>query len=99
MKQRLGKVVIALVVGVVALLALPLIAELANSAISLALAAIQFVGLLLFFVGLPFLVWVLARPLYRTFLMPTVRAIHIRKIRANRELMEAALRENESVQE
>jgi hypothetical protein len=59
----------------------------------------EFAGLLLLFVGLPFLLWVLARPLYRTFLMPTVRAIHIRKIRANRELMEAALREKGPAQE
>jgi Kef-type K+ transport system membrane component KefB len=95
MKRRLGKVAIGLGVVVAVLLVLPLVAALARTAASLAVLAVQIAGLLILFVGLPFLLWVLAKPLYRTFLMPTVRAIHIRKIRANRELMEAALREKE----
>jgi hypothetical protein len=98
-KRRLGKTAIALGVVVAVLLALPFLTALASTATSLAMAAVQFAGLLLLFLGIPFLLWVLAKPLYRTFLMPTVRAIHIRKIRANRELMEAALREKHRVRE
>jgi len=56
------------------------------------ISVIALIGWLILFGGLPFLVWVLAESIYRTFLKAYVRAWHINRIRDARYMKEAAER-------
>jgi hypothetical protein len=49
-------------------------------------------GYAIFLIGMPFFFWIIGEAGYRTFLKPYVRALHIRRIRNQRLLDEAAAR-------
>jgi hypothetical protein len=79
------------VIGLLVVLALPLIAYIVGLGLRLA----EFVGYLVLLVGLPFFLWIIARAGYRIFVKPYFRAWHINHIRHNRLLQEAVDRGND----
>jgi len=88
LKVWLKRLAIAAAVAILLWLLLPLVAGLVGISISI----IALIGWVILFGGLPFLVWVLAESIYRTFLKAYVRAWHINRIRNARYMKEAAER-------
>jgi hypothetical protein len=94
LSRRAKRGVIVLACVVAALVLLPVLARLLGLAVGISFLAIQIVGYVILFVGLPFFVWMMGEAGYRVFLRPLVRARRIRKMRNRRLLLEAAARKS-----
>ena len=87
--RRIG---VALLVAVGATLLSPLSGKLVEPFIHFAVWAAATLGYIFIVVGIPFLLWIIARAVFRTFLTPYIRSRRIRLIRERRLLAEAAMR-------
>ena len=85
LKIWLKRLAIAAAVAILLWLLLPVVAGL----VGLSISVIALIGWVILFGGLPFLVWILAESVYRTFLKAYVRAWHISRIRDARYMREA----------
>jgi uncharacterized membrane protein len=68
------------------------LAGLLGLAFGLSISVLALIGWMILFVGMPFLVWVLAESIYRVFLKVYVRAWRINRIRDARYMKEASER-------
>jgi hypothetical protein len=91
-KSWLKRLAIASVAVLLLWFLLPLVAGLIGLALGLSLSVIALFGYLVLFVGLPFVVWILAESIYRVFLKAYIRAWHINRIRDARYMKEATER-------
>ncbi len=92
LKVWLKRLAIAAAVAILLWLLLPVVAGLVGLVFGLSISVIAFIGWVILLGGLPFLVWILAESVYRTFLKAYVRAWHISRIRDARYMREAAER-------
>jgi hypothetical protein len=87
--RRIG---IALLVAIVAALLFPLSVQIVEPFIRIAVWAAAALGYVLIIAGIPFLLWMTGRVVFRTFVTPYVRSRRIRNIRERRLMAEAAMR-------
>jgi hypothetical protein len=87
--RRLG---IPLLLAMIALWLFPGSVQVLGPFLGLSVWAAAVFGYIFIFLGIPFLVWIIARSVYRVFLRPYVRARHIRMLAHQRLLREAAER-------
>lgn len=87
--RRIG---VALLVAVGATLLSPLSGQLIAPLIRFAVWAAATLGYIFIVAGIPFLLWMVARVLFRTFVTPYVRGRRIRLLRERRLMAEAAMR-------
>jgi hypothetical protein len=92
------RIAVLLVVAVAAVLLVPLSARIFGPVLGIAAWAGAAFGYVCIVVGIPFLLWIIGRPGYRTFIRPYVRARRIRLITQRRLLREAASRSNSAQQ-
>jgi hypothetical protein len=91
-KTWLKRAAIALGVVVLAIIFLPLLAQLLGLTFALSFGVVELIGLAVFFIGMPLFAWVMVEAGYRVFIKPSWRVWHIRRIRNRRLLREAAVR-------
>ena len=87
--RRIG---IPVLLAAILLLLFPVSAPIIGPAFGVAAWTGAVIGYSFIFVGIPFLLVIIGRPVYRLFLQPYVRARRIRAIRERRLLREAAAR-------
>lgn len=87
--RRVG---IPLLVAVLAVVLFPLSARLLGPLLGLSVWAAAAMGYVCIFLGIPFLLWIVAKACYKIFFKPYVRARRIRMLRHRRLLHEAATR-------
>jgi hypothetical protein len=87
--RRIG---IPLLVAVIAVMLVPVSARILGPVLGIAVWTGAAFGYLCIVVGIPFLLWIVGRAVYKTFLRPYVRARRIRLITQRRLLREAAAR-------
>lgn len=87
--RRIG---ILVLLAVILLLLFPVSEQIIGPVFGAAAWAGATIGYIFIFVGIPFLLIIIGRPVYRLFLEPYVRARRIRSIRERRLLREAAAR-------
>jgi uncharacterized membrane protein len=95
-KQRLKKVTAWLATTAVLLFLLPFLTQVVGLGLGIALALILVLGYLIFLIGIPFFIWIMAESMYRVLFKPYVRAWHINHIRNSRLLREASARRGNS---
>src|SRR6185312_7995896 len=95
---RSKKFAIVLACVIAVFLLLPLLANLLGIAVGLSFLLLIIAGCFILLVCIPLFFWIMGEAGYKVFLRPFVRARHIRKIRSRRLLLEAATRDNHSVQ-
>jgi biotin transporter BioY len=88
-----NRAVIFLVAATVGALLLPWIMGAALLGLALGMRLIVLFGYLMVFGGMPFLAWIVLKPIYRVFFAPYVRAWRINRIRNHRYLQEATSRD------
>lgn len=88
----LKRLAIASAAALLVWLLLPWVAGLVGLALGLSISVVALIGYLILFVGLPFVVWILAESIYRVFLKVYVRAWRINRIRDARYMKEAVER-------
>lgn len=93
LKIWLKRFVIVLAVVALAIILLPLLAQLVGLTFALSLSVVELIGLAVFFVGMPLFLWVMLEAGYKVFIRPSWRVWHIRRIRNRRLLKEAITRE------
>lgn len=87
--RRIG---IPVLLAVILLLLFPVSAQIIGPVFGVAAWTGATIGYIFIFLGIPFLLAIIGRPVYRLFLEPYVRARRIRSIRERRLLREAAAR-------
>jgi len=87
--RRIGLTVL---IAVILFLLFPVSAQIIGPAFGVAAWTGAAIGYIFIVLGIPFLLVIVGRPVYRQFLMPFVRARRIRSIRERRLLREAAAR-------
>lgn len=87
--RRIG---IPILLAVILLLLFPFSAQIIGPVVGVAAWTGAAVGYIFIVLGIPFLLVIVGRPVYRLFLEPYVRARRIRAIRERRLLREAAAR-------
>jgi hypothetical protein len=87
--RRIG---VALLVAIIAALLFPLSAQIAAPFIHIVVWAAAALGYVFIIAGIPFLLWMIGRVVFRTFVTPYVRIRRIRMIRERRLMAEAAMR-------
>jgi hypothetical protein len=87
--RRIG---VALLVAVAATLLSPFSGQIVAPFIGVAVWAAAALGYIFIIGGIPFLLWMVARVVFRTFVTPYLRSRRIRVIRERRLLAEAAMR-------
>jgi hypothetical protein len=95
---RVRRIGIPLVLAVVAVLLVPVSARIFGSVLGIAAWAGAAFGYVCIVLGIPFLLWIIGRPVYRTFVRPYLRARRIRLIVQRRLLREAASRSSSAQQ-
>lgn len=87
--RRIG---IPVLLALILLLLFPVSGQIIGPVFGLAAWTGATIGYIFIFLGIPFLLVIIGRPVYRLFLEPYVRARRIRSIRERRLLREAATR-------
>ena len=87
--RRVG---IPLLLGVIAVLLVPVSARILGPVLGIAAWTGAAFGYVCIVLGIPFLLWIVGRAVYNTFIRPYVRARRIRLITQRRLLREAAAR-------
>jgi hypothetical protein len=95
-KHRWKKVTAWLATTAVLLFLLRFLTQVVGLGLGIALALILVLGYVIFLIGIPFFIWIMAESMYRVLFKPYVRAWHINHIRNSRLLREAAARRGDT---